>query len=196
MRKLKQLETSRLILRMFEEKDMEAIWEIFKDEKVNTYLPWFPLQTLAEAKTFFHQNILGNDDYRYAICLKEENVPIGYVTVSMQESHDFGYGLLEKYWRQGIVSEAARAVMEHVKNEGLSFLTATHDINNEHSGYVMQSLGMKYQYTYEELWQPKNKIVHFRMYQLNFDESDFVFKDYWEKSKVRYIEKELLQVNK
>ena len=33
----------------------------------------------------------------------------------------------------------------------------------------MQNLGMKYQYTYEELWQPKNMPVVFRMYQLNLD---------------------------
>ena len=33
----------------------------------------------------------------------------------------------------------------------------------------MQRLGMRYEYTYEELWQPKNKRVFFRMYQLNLD---------------------------
>lgn len=33
----------------------------------------------------------------------------------------------------------------------------------------MQAIGMKYRYSYNELWQPKNKWVTFRMYQLNLD---------------------------
>lgn len=45
----------------------------------------------------------------------------------------------------------------------------------------MQNLGMKYQYTYEELWQPKNMPVVFRMYQLNLDgQTDRQYKKYWE----------------
>ena len=33
----------------------------------------------------------------------------------------------------------------------------------------MQAIGMKYRYSYRELWQPKNIPVVFRMYQLNLD---------------------------
>ena len=33
----------------------------------------------------------------------------------------------------------------------------------------MQAIGMKYRYSYNELWQPKNKWVTFRMYPLNLD---------------------------
>ena len=56
-----------------------------------------------------------------------------------------------------------------LKQTGIPYITATHDVNNPRSGKVMQALGMKYQYSYEELWQPKNFLVTFRMYQLNFD---------------------------
>ena len=31
--------------------------------------------------------------YAYAICLKENNLPIGYVNINLDESHDLGYGL-------------------------------------------------------------------------------------------------------
>ena len=34
------LETERLILRKFTEKDMEALFLILKDEEVNQFLPW------------------------------------------------------------------------------------------------------------------------------------------------------------
>ena len=37
---------------------------------------------------------------------------------------------------------------------------------------------MKYQYSYEEQWQPKNFLVTFRMYQLNLDgNTDRVYKN-------------------
>ena len=35
------IETERLILRRFTEGDMEAVREIFGDEEVNRFLPWF-----------------------------------------------------------------------------------------------------------------------------------------------------------
>lgn len=42
----------------------------------------------------------------------------------------------------------------------------------------MQKVGMKYCYSYEEQWQPKNIPVIFRMYQLNFNgNEDFVYKN-------------------
>ena len=54
---------------------------------------------------------------------------------------------------------------------------------------VMRKLGMTYRYSYEELWQPKNFLVTFRMYQLNLDgDSGRVYKKYWNESAVHYIE--------
>ena len=58
------------------------------------------------------------------------------------------------------MTEAVRAVIQQVKEEGLSYITATHDVNNPHSGRVMQAVGMRYQYSYEEMWQPKTFWSH------------------------------------
>ncbi len=98
-----RMETKRLILRRFEENDMEA------------------------------------DDY-----------PIGYVHAEDDDSHDFGYALRKEYWHQGIVSEASNAVIELLKEEGIPYITATHDKNNPRSGAVMKRIGMKYCYSYKE----------------------------------------------
>ena len=107
----------------------------------------------------------------------------------MDEGHDFGYGLRKEFWHRGIITEAGKAVIAQVKRDGLPCITATHDINNPRSGGVMKQVGMKYQYSYEEQWQPKNFLVTFRMYQLNFDEKDHrVFKKYWNNSTVHFIE--------
>lgn len=187
------LETERLILRKFTEADMEALFLILKDEEVNRFLPWYPVKTMAETKTFYKERYAEkykqHQAYAYAICLKNENFPIGYMNVEMEEHHDFGYGLRKEFWHQGIVTEAGKDVIEQVKKDGLPYITATHDKNNPRSGNVMKKLGMKYCYSYEEQWQPKDILVIFRMYQLNFYGTvDFVYKKYWDHSEHHVIE--------
>lgn len=49
------LETERLILRKFTEKDLEALYRLLQDQEVNTFLPWFPLKSMDEARTFFEE---------------------------------------------------------------------------------------------------------------------------------------------
>ena len=75
------------------------------------------------------------------------------------------------------------------KKDGIPYITATHDKNNFRSGNVMKRLGMVYQYSYMEQWQPKDIPVTFRMYQMNFDKSlKFVYKKYWNNSEKHFIE--------
>ena len=49
------LNTRRLILRKFNENDLEAFYDIFSDKEVNQFLPWFPLKNLDEAKSFYQK---------------------------------------------------------------------------------------------------------------------------------------------
>lgn len=177
------LETERLILRKFTERDREALFLILKDEEVNKFLPWYPVKSMEETEKFYEEKYAQPQGYSYAICLREDNFPIGYIKVDMEEHHDFGYGLRKEFWHRGIVTEAGKAVVEQVKKDGLPYITATHDRNNPRSGNVMKKVGMIYRYSYEEQWQPKNFPVIFRMYQLNFDgNDDFVYKKYWNES--------------
>lgn len=176
------LETARLVLRRFSMDDCSAFAQIMGDEQANRFLPWFPPKGEAAAAAMLQERYLQFDQspfgYRYAICLKEDNVPIGYVGLGEGEAHDFGYGLRQAFWHKGIVTEACAAVVDRIKQSGLPFITATHDRENPRSGAVMQKLQMTYCYSYEELWQPKNRMVVFRMYQLNFDGSDRVYEGY------------------
>lgn len=188
------LETERLLLRRFTERDIEALFLILKDEEVNKFLPWYPIKNIEEAKKFYEERYASKygepQGYAYAVCLKRDNYPIGYIKVEMEEHHDFGYGLCKEFWHQGIVTEAGKAVVEQVKKDGLPYITSTHDRNNPRSGNVMQKVGMTYCYSYEEQWQPKDFPVIFRMYQLNFDGNDgFVYKKYWNMHSNHFIER-------
>lgn len=176
------LETKRLYLRSFTLDDLDAIYTIFSNPIVNTFLPWFRLEKPEEARKFYTDHYENPNTLAYAVCLKEDNLPIGYIHVSKNESHDFGYGLLPSYWHQGIITEAGHAVLEKLKQDGWTFVTSTHDIENPASGKVMQRLGMTYHYSYQEQWQPKNISVVFRMYQINLDDNkDRVYTAYQKK---------------
>lgn len=187
------IETKRLILRKFTENDLQAIFKIYSDKQVNKFLPWFPLKSLEEAKDFYENQIKSKYNqesaYSYAICLREDNIPIGYVNAALQDGCDFGYGLCREHWHNGIVTEACEAVIAQLKRDGLQYITATHDVNNPRSGEVMKRLGMKYQYSYEEQCQPKDFLVTFRMYQLNLDgDPDRVYMGYWNNSTVHFVD--------
>lgn len=188
-----RIETERLILRKFVEDDLDYVYEILKDEKVNTFLPWYPVKDKIEAKTHLRERYLDNynkeKSYHYAVCLKENNIPIGYINVSDNDSYDLGYGLRKEFWGNGIITEGCSAVIEVLKRDKIPYITATHDVNNIKSGEVMKRIGMEYKYSYEEQWQPKNFLVTFRMYQMNFCANQKVYNKYWDMYDKHYIEK-------
>ena len=171
-----RLVTPRLILRRFAPEDIPAMLAIFSDREVNTFLPWFPVKTLEEARAFYEERYAAQyrkgESYQYAICRKEEDIPIGYIQLSLDEGHDLGYGLCRECQGQGFATEAGEALLRRARADGLDYVTATHDVNNPKSGAVMRRLGLTYRYSYEEQWMPKDIPVVFRLYQKNFTRGD------------------------
>lgn len=190
------LQAERLLLRRFFPEDVPALFLLLQDEEVNTFLPWFALKDIQEAETFYRERIAPEYEKPqarfYAVCLREDNVPIGYITVGAEESRDLGYALRRQFWHRGIMTEAGIEVLKELEGAGIPFVTATHDVKNPKSGGVMRRLGLKYQYSYVEQWQPKDIPVTFRMYQRNLDgDPRHVFLKYWQTYPVHFIEKEL-----
>ena len=188
------ISTEHLCLRHYkEEKDLSAMQRLLSDAAVNTFLPWFSLRTAEETAKFCRERFLEpyarGEIYHYVICEKDKEEPIGYLHIDGGESHNMGYGLAKEYWNRGYMSEAAAAAVERARQDGLPYLTATHDVNNPRSGSVMRRIGMKYVYSYEELWMPKRFPAIFRMYQLNLDgNADRVYWKYWDESAVHFVE--------
>ena len=180
--------TDRLRLRPFTETDTDAVFALLSDRETNRFLPWFPCETKKGAVSFLRERILGAKGGFVAVCLGETDIPIGYVSVGADESHDFGYALRREFWGYGLMTEAARAVMEQLRKAGVPYLTATHDVKNPASGAVMKTLGMTYRYSYRELWQPKDVSVIFRMYQIDFVKGDLTYMGYWDRYPEHWVE--------
>ena len=209
------LTTDRLVLRRFTPDDAGFIYELFSHEDEMRFVPAGPMVSKADALAHLEKEYLrwyraadaGERgkydtplDLRFAICLKDgatagggdaelAGAPIGYANIDSQnDALDLGYGLSPTYWRHGYVAEAARAVVEAAQSAGFPFVTATHDVLNPHSGYVMQRLGMTYRYTYREHWTPRDIDVDFRLYQIDFAPDAKTYHAYWERYPLHWVE--------
>ncbi|MBR7798314.1 GNAT family N-acetyltransferase [Agaribacter marinus] len=170
------IETDRLKLRKFSDDDLYDMFEIYHDEEVNKFLPWFPFQSIEETKEYLYNTIYKEYDqriaYHYAIEEKANHKVIGYIGISKIDeekgSAELGYGLLKTYWGKGIATEASKALLKRLKQDGFKSIFATNDVNNIGSGRVLEKSGMTYQYSYDERWQPKNNTVTFKLHRIDF----------------------------
>lgn len=151
------LETERLILRKFRERDVEAAFKNWtSSDAVTKYLRWKTHDDISVTREYITNYLLGgyakNDFYEWAIELKSLGEPIGSIgAVALNEfarSVEIGYCIGEKWWRHGYTSEALAAVMRFFFEEvGANRVYSEHDVNNPNSGKVMEKCGLKYEGT-------------------------------------------------
>ena len=151
------IETKRLLLRRFSVDDAEAMYSNWaSDPEVTKYLTW-PAHSSADVSKAVLEAWVSSysqeNYYQWAIVLKAHgDDPIGSISaVGMNDEIDMihiGYCLGRDWWRQGIMSEALRAVMDFFFDEvGANRIESRHDPRNPHSGMVMKKCGMKYEGT-------------------------------------------------
>ena len=152
----KRIETPRLILRMAQMTDAEPMFRNWaSDPEVTKFLTWPTYQSIDSAYTILDiwiKEYEKPDFYQWMIELKEIGEPIGSISVVRHRDDiaeaEIGYCIGQSWWHTGIMSEALTAVMQFLFTEvGMNRIEAKHDINNPHSGGVMQKCGMKYEGT-------------------------------------------------
>ena len=149
------IETPRLLLRRAEIQDADAMYKNWaSDPEVTKFLTWPPHESPAASEEIIAKWIAEyqkKDFYQWMIVLKEIDAPIGsLIAVSDErtESAQIGYCIGKKWWHQGIMSEALKAVMDFLFDEvGMNRIEARHDPNNPHCGAVMRKCGMRYEGT-------------------------------------------------
>ena len=171
----KTIETDRLLLRQFQLTDVPLAYQNWmSDKKVTEYLRWQTHADLSESEqniTDWVRHYRNPGFYQWAIVLKEIDEPIGTISVvDRNESLDIlhiGYCIGSKWWHQGIVTEAFRAIIPFFFDEvGVNRIEAQHDPNNPHSGDVMRKCGMKYEGTLRQADHSNKGIVDAAMYSL------------------------------
>lgn len=149
----KTLETKRLILRKVKEEDYQDAFKNWcNSDKVAKYVTWTKHITEEETKILYKNWVKEYDEktYRWAIELKKINEVIGTIDVSKNflsfGTCELGYCLSDKYWNQGIMTEAANEVVKFLFEEcEADTICAEFLENNPASGKVMKKVGMKYE---------------------------------------------------
>src|SRR5580704_8420871 len=158
------LRTGRLLLRHWDESDVEAFFDVYSREEVARWLgahPRKPVTTVAEAQQRLgrwreHERDLSPPlglwaivPYAAGAAPGELGQPVGTLLLLPLSDDDGPTGLVEVGWHlhpqhqgQGLATEAARAVLALAGKAGIGQVLAVTDLDNAASQRVAARLGM------------------------------------------------------
>jgi ribosomal-protein-alanine N-acetyltransferase len=144
--------TERLILRRFTVEDAVAMFDNWAtDEKTVKYLLWEPHSSPDATRELLADWVKGYENPEcYNWLIEYEGKPIGSIgfhNISDRNHNcELGYCIGSVWWNKGIVTEAAKALIDYMFTEtGMHKICAKHDTENIASGRVMQKCGMKHE---------------------------------------------------
>jgi RimJ/RimL family protein N-acetyltransferase len=148
-----RLESSRLILRPFQDSDLESFLAYRNDPKVAQYQSWDVPYARESGIRFveFMKSAVPNSRgewYQLAVELKSTHEMIGDVAFCIlvydQQQALMGYSLTRKHWHQGYGFEAAQALLGYLFEErGLHRVIAECDVENVASWKLLEKLGFR-----------------------------------------------------
>lgn len=144
-----RLETERLVLRRYEETDIDMQYEIITDNRLSKYIK-FPDLTKEEELEYIRDCIKNADDSKYekwVITLKDKNIPIGNISVNeINKKNNYctvGYVIMYEYWGKGYASEALKIVSDYLLDSGYYLVECSCNELNKQSSRVMEKAGFK-----------------------------------------------------
>lgn len=148
------IETERLILRAFNEADLNDFYEYASVEGVGERAGWQHHESIEKSKEILDRFI--SEDKTFAICLKENGKVIGSLGIEKYSLEDkltefdgyrgreIGYVLSKDHWGRGLMPEAVRAVMDYLFNDlNYDFLLCGYYNFNTQSKKVQEKCGFK-----------------------------------------------------
>lgn len=146
------IETERLILREWEDQDLETFSEINRDPKVMEFMP--NLLSVEETSNWVKRIKQDFIEYGYgywAVTIKSTKEFIGYTGLNFldYEAHftpvvEISWRIASKHWGKGYATEAAKAVLKiGFEKYGLKEIVSLTVPANKRSIRVMEKTGMK-----------------------------------------------------
>lgn len=155
--------TQRLVLRRFVPEDAQAMFDTWaNDERVTRYLTWTPHGTPELTRSLVNSwcaEYSKPNCYNWVIEL--EGKIIGSISVvricEHSEYADLGYCMGFDFWNQGVMTEAAGAVIDYLFAEvGCNRISIEHAVKNPGSGRVAQKCGLTYEGTKRAFFKSVN----------------------------------------
>lgn len=171
------LETERLYMRPFEEKDAPHLFELNSDEEVMRYTGDVAFEDLNAAKEFAIDSVSNPKGQfvlyrmgRLAVIRKEDDAFLGWNGLKYHKEAgfvDIGYRFMKKYWGTGYATESGLAVVTHAfEDHGIDELIAqAHELNYS-SQLVAKKLGMTLEHRF--LWDGTEPARQYKIFQKTY----------------------------
>ena len=144
------IETERLLLRRFKIDDAQKMFDNWaNDKEVTKYMTWNPHKDVNETKFIINMwldEYKKGNIYRFAITLKNSQEIIGSIDVveMIDNNPVIGYCLSRKYWNNGYMTEACKAMINLLFAEGYTTIRIEADERNIGSNRVIEKCGFKF----------------------------------------------------
>ena len=155
---MKILETKRLRLKPWEEKDAPGLYAYAKDPDVGPHAGWKPHADIEESLNIIKTLFIPNDVW--AIIKKDSGEIIGSIGLEPDKrrpgikSRELGYALAKEHWGKGLMAEAAKAALD------FAFDVYNYDVvsvctspENKRSQSVIKKCGFVYEGTERKVYK-------------------------------------------
>ena len=153
-----EIKTNRLLLRPWKECDAESLYEYAKDPRVGPIAGW-PIHTSVENSREIIRSVLSAPE-TYAVCL--DGKAVGSIGLMIGKASDLalpetegelGYWIGVPYWGQGLIPEAADALIERAFTAlHLQTLWCGYFDGNEKSKRAQEKCGFIYHHTNKDVY--------------------------------------------
>ncbi|MDD4493169.1 MAG: GNAT family N-acetyltransferase [Eubacteriales bacterium] len=180
------LETERLLLRSFNEGDLEDLFTYASVPGIGEMAGWPHHDSIETSKRILKSFIEGKEVF--ALYHKNDRKVIGSLGLhsswaSKDERYkdlkvkEIGYVLSKDYWGRGLVPEAVNAVIAYCFDTlGAEALTCCHFLTNNQSRRVIEKCGFSF---------VKQSVYYSKQLEQEFDEKKYILhKEQWKKSSV------------
>lgn len=145
------LETTRLTLRPWRESDADALFRYAHDPDVGPRAGWAAHESVEESRRVIREVLAMPESYAIVLKRRAGDLPVGAIALMFGAASDLarssreaelGYWVGRPLWGQGVVPEAAAALLEHAFSDlRLDAVWASYYEGNEQSRRVQEKLG-------------------------------------------------------
>ena len=145
------LETERLLLTPLTADDAAVMYRELSDSRLYEYMDAEPPESEAELAEYYRQlegRISPDRDERWLTWIvrgRATGEPMGFVraTIAVETLGIIAYTIFRRFHRQGFASEATRAALAHLLNEGIEQFLARVNPHNEPSRRLLSKVGFE-----------------------------------------------------
>jgi RimJ/RimL family protein N-acetyltransferase len=143
------LNGSRVTLRAPTLDDAELIFErIASDPEVPRYMSWLPHPDVGETQRVIAEVFNVGGETTWLIELRGGGGPIGLCGCRRPQPHivDFGYCLGRRWWRQGIMTEVVRLLLDKAQRDPTVYRVTAHcHVDNTASARLLERSGLTFE---------------------------------------------------